>query len=64
MVQVRPGVEAGEFLAADLIAFARSRVAHYKAPRGVDFVETLPRTPTGKLVKRRIVDGYLAGAGR
>lgn len=51
-------------LRTDLIAFARSRVARYKAPRGVDFVDTLPRTPTGKLVKRRIVDGYLAGAGR
>jgi len=38
----------------DLIAFARERIAHYKAPRSVDFVDALPRTPTGKILKREL----------
>jgi acyl-CoA synthetase (AMP-forming)/AMP-acid ligase II len=36
----------------ELIAFARQRLAGYKLPRSVDFVEELPRTPSGKVLKR------------
>jgi acyl-CoA synthetase (AMP-forming)/AMP-acid ligase II len=36
----------------ELIAFARERIAHCKAPRSVDFLNTLPRTPTGKILER------------
>jgi len=45
-------------LAAELIDHARSKVASYKAPRSVDFVNELPRTPTGKLVKRVLKERY------
>ena len=38
----------------ELITFARQRIAGYKAPRSIDFVETLPRTPTGKILKREL----------
>ena len=38
--------------AAELIAFARERLAHYKCPASVTFVESLPRTGTGKVLKR------------
>lgn len=51
VVQAADGAVAGPELAERLVAHARERIAHYKAPRGVDFVEQLPRTPTGKLVK-------------
>jgi long-chain acyl-CoA synthetase len=39
---------------ADLLAFARERLAGYKLPRSIDFVEELPRTPTGKVLKREL----------
>jgi long-chain acyl-CoA synthetase len=44
--------------AADLIAFARGRLAGYKLPRSVDFVAELPRTPSGKVLKRELRDRY------
>ncbi|MFT4263821.1 MAG: acyl-CoA synthetase [Nocardioides sp.] len=63
VVQLKPGVEPSEALGAEIIDYVRERIAHYKAPRTVDFVDALPRTPTGKLVKREIAKNYeLAGA--
>ncbi|SNR80657.1 acyl-CoA synthetase [Blastococcus mobilis] len=62
VVQAAPGVEVGEELAAQLIAHVRSRLAGYKVPRSVDFVDELPRTPTGKLVKGPLRDRYRASA--
>jgi long-chain acyl-CoA synthetase len=59
VVQPAEGVTPGPDLAAELIGYVRERIAHYKAPRTVDFVTSLPRTATGKLVKRRIRDSYL-----
>jgi long-chain acyl-CoA synthetase len=59
VVQPAPGVVPGPELAAELLAYVRARIAHYKAPRSVDFVDELPRTPTGKLVKRRLRDRYV-----
>jgi fatty-acyl-CoA synthase len=53
-VELPPGVEPSDDLGAEILAFVRSRIAHYKAPRTVTFVEELPRTPTGKLVKGRL----------
>uniref|UniRef100_UPI0018287D2C AMP-binding protein n=1 Tax=Sporichthya sp. TaxID=65475 RepID=UPI0018287D2C len=50
-VELPVGVAGSPELASEIIAFVRSRVAHYKAPRTVTFVESLPRTPTGKLIK-------------
>jgi acyl-CoA synthetase (AMP-forming)/AMP-acid ligase II len=48
----------------ELISFARKRIAHYKAPRTVDFVDTLPRTPTGKILKRELRKPFWAGHER
>jgi fatty-acyl-CoA synthase len=58
VVQVRDGVEPSEELAEQLIEHARSKVAAFKCPRSVSFVDNLPRTPTGKLVKRVLVDRF------
>lgn len=60
VVQVAPGIEESDVLAQKLIDYVRERIAHYKAPRSVDFVDELPRTPTGKLVKGKLRDTYLA----
>lgn len=47
-------------LAEELIAHCRASLAGYKAPRSVEFVTELPRTPTGKLYKRLLRDPYWA----
>ena len=41
----------------EIIAFARERLAHFKAPRGVTFVTELPKTATGKIQKFVLRDG-------
>ncbi|MEV4005639.1 acyl-CoA synthetase [Actinomadura sp. NPDC049753] len=52
--------DAGPALEAELIAYCRDRLAHYKCPRSVDFRAELPRHPTGKLYKRLLRDEYWA----
>ena len=59
VVQLRDGATRSDELAGEIIAYARERVAHYKAPRSVDFVDELPRLPTGKLAKRLLLNRYL-----
>jgi acyl-CoA synthetase (AMP-forming)/AMP-acid ligase II len=49
---------AGPALAGELIAHCRSRLAGYKCPATVDFVDELPRLPTGKLLKRELRRRY------
>lgn len=58
VVTAEAGATPGPELERELIAFVRARIAHYKAPRSVDFVDVLPRTPTGKMVKRLLTDRY------
>jgi long-chain acyl-CoA synthetase len=58
VVQPADGVEGSNELAAELQAFCRDRLAHYKCPRGVDFVPELPREDTGKIFKRKLRDHY------
>jgi long-chain acyl-CoA synthetase len=48
----------------ELIAFARERLAGYKLPKSVDFATTLPRNPSGKLLKRELREPYWAGVDR
>ncbi len=55
LVVLRAGSEAAE---ADLIAFSRERLAHFKCPTSVDFVDSLPRTATGKLQKFKLRRPY------
>jgi long-chain acyl-CoA synthetase len=61
VVQLRPGAAT---TAGELIAFAAERLAGYKKPRSIDFVDELPRDAAGKLLKRKIREPYWAGAGR
>jgi long-chain acyl-CoA synthetase len=58
VVQPLPGVRADRELEAELIAFCREHLAALKCPRSVDFEAQLPRTPTGKLLKRLLRDRY------
>lgn len=49
---------------ADLIAFCRDRLAHFKCPTSIRFVEELPRTATGKLQKYKLREAYWEGDRR
>jgi len=59
VVQLRAGVTPSDGLATEIIGYVRDRIAHYKAPKSVDFVSELPRSATGKLVKRVLIDHYI-----
>jgi fatty-acyl-CoA synthase len=59
VVQLRDDVEPSDDLAGEIIGYVRDRLAHFKAPRSVDFVDELPRSATGKLVKRTLQARYL-----
>jgi fatty-acyl-CoA synthase len=49
---------------ADIIGFARQRIAGFKAPKSVDFIEALPRNASGKILRRHLRDPYWAGKDR
>jgi acyl-CoA synthetase (AMP-forming)/AMP-acid ligase II len=55
VVSLQPGTSATE---AELIEWCRERLAHFKCPRSVDFVDALPRNPTGKILKRDLRAAY------
>lgn len=61
IVQPSDPASAGPELEAQLIAYCRERLAGFKCPRSVDFVDELPRLPSGKLAKRLLVDRYRSG---
>jgi long-chain acyl-CoA synthetase len=64
-VVVRKPSPDGEAVTADeLIAFSRARLAHFKCPTSVDFVEVLPRNPSGKVLKRQLREPYWSGTSR
>jgi len=63
-VELRDGFEAGAELEADILAFARDRLAAYKVPRSIDFEQRLPRHATGKLYTRLLRDRYWKDRGR
>jgi len=50
--------------AEDVIAFCRTRLAHYQCPTSVDIVNELPRSATGKVLKRALREPYWAGRER
>ncbi|MEM9622102.1 MAG: AMP-binding protein [Pseudomonadota bacterium] len=55
VVVMKPGEMASE---AEIIEVARQHLASYQKPRSVDFAESLPKAPTGKILKRELRDPY------
>jgi long-chain acyl-CoA synthetase len=51
LVVLKEGAQATE---EEIIAFCRERIAHFKAPKGVEFVEALPKSPQGKILRKDI----------
>ena len=64
IVEPAKGVTPGPDLEARLIEFARDSLAPYLVPRSVDFLERMPRLPTGKLPKRVLREPYWQGTAR
>ena len=50
--------------AAEIVAYARQNLARFKCPTSVDFVESLPRNPSGKILKKDLRAPYWAGRER
>jgi fatty-acyl-CoA synthase len=61
IVVLKPGQHTSP---EDIIAFTRSRIAGYKLPKSVDFIEALPRNPSGKILRRELREPYWAGKER
>ena len=61
VVVLKPGMSAD---AEELIGFARDRIAGYKLPKTVDFIDELPRNPSGKILKRELRAPYWEGRER
>jgi fatty-acyl-CoA synthase len=55
IVVAKPGAKLSE---AELIEFCRARLAHYKCPKSIEFCESLPKTATGKVLKRELRKQY------
>ena len=54
-VQLSEGTAPEQATTDELLEFLRSQIARYKVPRSVEYVDELPRTPTGKLAKHNLV---------
>jgi long-chain acyl-CoA synthetase len=64
VVMLAGGFAPSAELEAELIAFCRERLAHFKCPRCVDFVPDLPRSDAGKVQRRVVRKKYWEGLGR
>jgi long-chain acyl-CoA synthetase len=62
VVQPAPGIVPGLELEAEIIAFCRANLSHYKCPRTVDFTDLLPRGENGKLYKKTLREAYWASS--
>ena len=60
LVVRKPGAQLSE---PELLEFCRTRLAHYKCPQSVEFLDSLPKTGTGKILKRELRKTHGAGVG-
>ena len=61
MVVRKPGTDPNP---AEIIKYARERIAAYKAPKSVEFIDALPRNASGKILRRELREPYWAGHSR
>ncbi|MGI9280432.1 MAG: AMP-binding protein [Endozoicomonas sp.] len=61
VVELKSDVSSTEQLSNELIDFASARLARQKLPKSVDFIETLPRSEAGKVLRRKIRETYWEG---
>jgi long-chain acyl-CoA synthetase len=58
IVELADGYTPGPEIAAELTEYLRHRVARYMVPKTIDFIDEMPRLPTGKLYKQALRDRY------
>jgi acyl-CoA synthetase (AMP-forming)/AMP-acid ligase II len=56
--------EGADLSEHDVVDHCRGRLAHYKCPTSVDWIDVLPRNPTGKILKKDLREPYWSGAER
>ena len=61
IVVVKPGTSPSP---EDIIAFTKERIAGFKCPKSVDFIEALPRNPSGKVLRKDLREPYWGDTGR
>jgi acyl-CoA synthetase (AMP-forming)/AMP-acid ligase II len=61
IVVMKPGRKT---TSSDIIGFTRERIAGFKTPKSVDFIEALPRNASGKILRRHLRDPYWVGKDR
>ncbi len=61
VVELKPGAKAGE---GELIALVKEKLGGVKAPKSIDFISALPRSPVGKVLKKNLREPYWAGRER
>ncbi len=64
VVQPVEGVEPDEALRASIYEYLAERLGKFKQPKTIDFIEVMPRDPSGKLFKRKLRDPYWEGRDR
>ena len=64
VIQLKPGFAQSDELRREILDYAARVVAKYKVPRGVDFVETLPRNEAGKIQRNKVRAPYWEGRAR
>jgi acyl-CoA synthetase (AMP-forming)/AMP-acid ligase II len=58
VIELKEGIAPSDELASELVAYSRERLAHFKCPKTVDFIDELPRHETGKLYRRLVRETY------
>ena len=61
VIEPAEGVEPGDELAQEILAFCSDKLAKFKMPKTIDFTNEMPRDPNGKLYKRKLRDPYWEG---
>ncbi len=61
IVVPRPGMTPDR---DSIVAWARERLAGFKIPKSIEFVDALPRNPSGKLLRRKLREPYWEGYSR
>ncbi len=64
VIQLKAGYEATEAVRQEILAYAAATLAKFKIPRGIDFIEVLPRSEAGKIQRNKVRAPYWEGRAR
>ena len=64
VVQLMPGVDSAGSTVEDLLEYCREHLSRQKVPRSIDFIDEMPRLPTGKLYKKPLRAKYWQDQGK